>query len=433
MHVYMSVVDLPELRMYWCKDKFFGNFGIADVMPRLRFEKLSQYFHANDRTAYNRGDPNRDKLHLIRPIMDVVLANCLEKYNPHRDVAIDEAMVKFRGVLGFRQYMPAKPTKYGIKVWARADSANGFVSEFEVYVGRPNGGGREVELGRKVVSRLTEKIRGKNHHVYFDNYFNGVKLHQELIEHDLYGCGTVRANASGLPERMKVKRGKRAEKLDPGESKVWQKGKLVACLWQEKPKRKPVKLLSSNVDPTDPQTSVKRKQKDGSLKDVPCPTPVKNYNERMDGVDRADQMRTAYSSTRTSKRWWTYLFWFLVDLCISNSLVLMRESKNHKLKSRTGREKERSLLDFRKNLAVQLLGETRNGRKRKRAVRPDIFGEGHWPKKVQVKGRCKNCTEKGTNGQSRFICTDCSDEAAGKLTYLCVLNKNCFQQFHERR
>ncbi len=87
MRVYMSVVDLPELRMYWCKDKFFGNFGIADVMPRLRFEKLSQYFHANDRTAYNRGDPNRDKLHLIRPIMDVVLSNCLEKYNPHRDVA----------------------------------------------------------------------------------------------------------------------------------------------------------------------------------------------------------------------------------------------------------------------------------------------------------------------------------------------------------
>ena len=225
---------------------------------------------------------------------------------------------------------------------------------------------------------------------------------------------------------MKVKRGQRTEKLDPGEPKVWQKGKLVACLWQEKPKQKPVKLLSSNVDPTEPQTSVKRKQKDGSFKEVPCPTPVKNYNERMDGVDRADQMRTAYPSTRTSKRWWTYLLWFLVDLCISNSLVLMRKSKNHKLTSRTGKEKERSLLDLRKNLAVQLLGEGRNGRKRKWGLRPDKSGEGHWPKKVQAKGRCKNCMKRGSNGQSRFICTGCSDEAVGKLTYLCVLNKNCF-------
>ena len=176
MRIYMSVVDLPELSIHWCEEKYFGNFGIADVMPRLRFEKLSQYLHANDRTAYNRGDTNRDKLHLIRPILDVVLANCLQEYHPHRDVAIDEAMVKLRGVLGFRQYMPAKPTKHWNKAWARADSSNGFVSEFEVYVEKPNGGGREIELRRKVVSKLTEKIKGKNHHVYFDNYFNGVKL-----------------------------------------------------------------------------------------------------------------------------------------------------------------------------------------------------------------------------------------------------------------
>ncbi|XP_065062200.1 piggyBac transposable element-derived protein 4-like [Rhopilema esculentum] len=122
MRVYMSVVDLPELRMYWSEDKFFGNFGISEVMPRLRFEKLSQYFHANDRAGYNRQDPNRDKLYLIRPILDLVLAACLNSYHPHRDVAVDKAMIKFRGSLGFRQYMPAKPIKYGIKVWARADS-----------------------------------------------------------------------------------------------------------------------------------------------------------------------------------------------------------------------------------------------------------------------------------------------------------------------
>ena len=68
--------------------------------------------------------------------------------------------------------MPARPTKYGIKVVACADSRNGYVSEFEVYVRRPAGGQREVDLGRKVFCKLTEKIKGKNHHIYFDNYFN---------------------------------------------------------------------------------------------------------------------------------------------------------------------------------------------------------------------------------------------------------------------
>ena len=300
MRVYMSVVDLPELRMYWSEDKFFGNFGISEVMPRLRFEKLSQYFHANDRAGYNRQDPNRDKLYLIRPILDSVLAACLNTYRPHRDVAVDEAMIKFRGSLGFRQYMPAKPTKYGIKVWARADSQNGYVSEFEVYVGRPAGGQREIDLGRKVVCKLTEKIKGKNHHIYFDNYFNGIKLHEELLANNLYGCGTVRANAAGLPQAMKGKRG--SIKLAPSESKIWQKGMVSAMLWQEKAKRKPVKILASNFDPSQPEMFVKRKQKDGRYKEVPCPVPVKAYNENMNGVDRSDQMRTAYSSARTSKR-----------------------------------------------------------------------------------------------------------------------------------
>ena len=48
-------------------------------------------------------------------------------------------MIAFRERLGFRQYMPAKPTKYGIKVWVHADSRSGFVNEFDVYVGKPPG------------------------------------------------------------------------------------------------------------------------------------------------------------------------------------------------------------------------------------------------------------------------------------------------------
>ena len=58
---------------------------------------------------------NFDKLYLIRPLLSRVNNLCLKNYSPHREFSIDEAMVKFRGRLGFRQYMPAKPTKYGIK------------------------------------------------------------------------------------------------------------------------------------------------------------------------------------------------------------------------------------------------------------------------------------------------------------------------------
>jgi hypothetical protein len=45
----------------------------------------------------------------------------MNEYNPHREVSIDEAMIGFSGRLGFKQYVPLKPTKRGIKVWVRAD------------------------------------------------------------------------------------------------------------------------------------------------------------------------------------------------------------------------------------------------------------------------------------------------------------------------
>ena len=38
-----------------------------------------------------------------------------------------------------KQYIPQKPTKRGLKVWMRADSTNGYVSEFQIYVGKEKG------------------------------------------------------------------------------------------------------------------------------------------------------------------------------------------------------------------------------------------------------------------------------------------------------
>ena len=193
IRIYMSVIDLPDIKMYWSGDSFFGGFTIANVMTRDRFEKLQQYFHAVDRTGYDRMDPNRDKCHLVRPMLTFISDPCLENYVPHKEQSIDEAMIAFRGQLSFRQYIPAKSTKYGIKVWVRADSHNGYVHEFEVYVGKPHDIAREVGLGKKVVLKLSEKLRGKNNHVYFDNYFNSVELQERLLGMGLFGCGTVKS------------------------------------------------------------------------------------------------------------------------------------------------------------------------------------------------------------------------------------------------
>ena len=115
LRIYMSIVNLPETRMYWAKDHLFGNFGISHVMTRDRFDKISQYFHANDRSQmpFNAQGKPVDKLYLVRrsePDTGITIFHT-------RDVSVDEAMIAYRRHLSFRQHIPAKPTKYSIKVW----------------------------------------------------------------------------------------------------------------------------------------------------------------------------------------------------------------------------------------------------------------------------------------------------------------------------
>ena len=99
-------------------------------------------------------------------------------YNPTQNVAVDEAMIKFQGRSSLKQYMPMKLIKRGIKVWVLADSANGYFHKFDIYTGKQKK--RQVGLGEYVVKTLTDGLKKKNHHVFFDNFFTSTKLLEDM-------------------------------------------------------------------------------------------------------------------------------------------------------------------------------------------------------------------------------------------------------------
>ena len=78
-------------------------------------------------------------------------------------------MVKYKGRHGFKQYMPMKPVK-----WVPADATNGFVSTMQVYTGKNDGGQPENGLGHCVVCNLVSNLKGKNYHIFCDNFFTSV-------------------------------------------------------------------------------------------------------------------------------------------------------------------------------------------------------------------------------------------------------------------
>ena len=108
----------------------------------------------DNETLVPRGSDGHDRLGKVRPVIDYIGKKFAEVYNPNRDIAVDEAMIKFQGRSSLKQYMPLKPTKRGIKVWVAADSANGYFSRFEIYSGKTQGS-VEHGLGERVVKTPT--------------------------------------------------------------------------------------------------------------------------------------------------------------------------------------------------------------------------------------------------------------------------------------
>ncbi len=109
-------------------------------------------------------------------------------------------MIKFKGRSSLKQYMPKKPVKRGIKACVRADSNNGYIGDFSIYCGKSGDPG--VNLGTRVVTGLSESLKNKYHHLYFDNFFTSINLMETLLEDGIYACGTYRKNRKGLPQSV---------------------------------------------------------------------------------------------------------------------------------------------------------------------------------------------------------------------------------------
>lgn len=57
------------------------------------------------------------RFYKLKLLFDKLVQRFQEVYKPGKEVVIDESMVPFRGRTYFRQYIPGKRHKYGLKLY----------------------------------------------------------------------------------------------------------------------------------------------------------------------------------------------------------------------------------------------------------------------------------------------------------------------------
>lgn len=175
------------------------------TMALYRFRFLLACLRFND--AETRSERKKlDKLAPIRSVFDQFVSHSKSVYSPGEYLTIDERLPSFRGRCSFRQYIPNKPSKYGLKIFALVDSKCFYTVNMEVYVGmQPEGPFRQSNKGEDIVIRLIEPISQTGRNITFNNWFTSYNLMKRLFsEHRLTSVGTVRKNKRELPLRFVV-------------------------------------------------------------------------------------------------------------------------------------------------------------------------------------------------------------------------------------
>lgn len=124
----------------------------------------------------------------IRDIFERVNTHCKENFNLSQYTTIDKMLVAFRGKCSFRQYIPSKHAKYGIKIFALADAKMFYTANMEI-LDSPYA---VCNSPADVVNRLVEPISGTRRNLTTDNWFTSTDLCEKLLkDHKLTFLGTI--------------------------------------------------------------------------------------------------------------------------------------------------------------------------------------------------------------------------------------------------
>lgn len=387
-------IKFPKICQQWSKDPLYSHPVFGKTMSRNRFTNILRMLrfvnHANV-------DLN-DRLHKIRSILNKVLDNIRSVYYPGQHLAIDEAMILWRGRLTFRQYIPNKRHKYGIKLY-ELTTHDGFVLNIIIYTGKGTLEAENESHSFSIVKKLLRDYLGKGHVLYVDNFYTSVALAEYLLSEKTAMVGTLRENRKGNPKntlKTKLKKG----------AVVWKrKGAVVVTKWKDK---RDVRMISTRHNHEMVETNPRR----GGIKLKPkC---VVDYNQHMSGIDRADQMMSYYSSPRKTIRWYRKIFFHILDICIWNA---------HYIYKKTNPGSRKNLLTFREEIIKDLI--------KVQAVstpKSDVnFQDHHFPEAVPGEKslkRCRFCSKNNIRRRTRYHCPLCPDSPG-----LCVVP--CFKDWHQ--
>lgn len=311
----MGITRLPCYALYWSRDPMCGGPEIFchHVMSCNRFTSILKFLRFSPVHQVNKEDPGTR----VEPYLDVLRQRSQMVMVPHKHVAVDEALVLWKGQLSFRQYIKSKRTRFGLKLFVLCPSSktwNGYSWNFHVYYGKEKFRVEDpdiahLDVSEKIVILLMKDLLGEGRQVITDNWYTSLWLSDYLLTKGTMMTGVVRPGR-GPPRDLLVQR------LERHQSCFARKGNTLIVKYSDKNE---VTVLTTKYEASMVEKT-KSYQADHNYK----PLHIDKYNAKMGSVDFADQMLEPYEANRKSLAWFKKLGIHFIFRCLLNSFIAYR-------------------------------------------------------------------------------------------------------------
>jgi len=109
-----------KLEDYWTKMEQICTPFYGQMMAHARYYHILRFLHFTDNNR-NGVDRTDDRLWKIQDLFEIIRTNFSKFYNPSKYLSVDEVIVKFKGRIVFKQYIPKKRKGFGIKMFKLCD------------------------------------------------------------------------------------------------------------------------------------------------------------------------------------------------------------------------------------------------------------------------------------------------------------------------
>jgi hypothetical protein len=428
--IYFGLVKLDVVEKYWSTKSLYHGLWARKILSRQRFKALMTFLHIADPASEN----PEDTVCNIESFVKLFKNQCKSLYQPTQNMTVEERMVGSGDKPGiYRRYRRADTTtRSGIKLWVLGDTSNGFIVDFNIYIGKSAYGEvSENGLGYDLVMKLATPYLNQGYHLYLQKCFTSFKLVSDLFSNGTPSTGVVSVGKVGFPTSLSdVKEWART--VEFGDMRWERLSNILTLQWLD---HQPISILTT-IDSANEVALLHRKVKrDNKLEkiDVNVPKVIQKYNQCINKVHRYDHTVMSNNLLQKCYKWWKTLLFHLIDMSVINSFILFQEQRRNNPDNNglERGEKYHSIVEFREALVRQICGlADYDVPPSYVSVKPvHEYETIHIPKVANVRRVCRLCYKAG-RGQLK-VSTYCSAPQCQNFLHI-QSDKNCFEVWHTK-